>query len=43
MEEERVEPKKLAMTSTKKEMLDAYNALLKQLKEKREAGNQEEV
>jgi hypothetical protein len=37
MEEERVEPKKLTMTSTKKEMLDAYNALLKQLKEKREA------
>ncbi len=37
MEEQEIQPKKLSMSSTKKEMMDAYNALLKQLKEKREA------
>ena len=34
--DEKKEPKKLSMTSTKHEMLEAYNALLKQLQEKRE-------
>ncbi|GAF70239.1 unnamed protein product, partial [marine sediment metagenome] len=37
MAEEKIEPKELSMSNTKKEMLDAYNALLKQLQEKREA------
>lgn len=37
MSEEEIKPKELSMSNTKKEMLDAYNALLKQLQEKREA------
>jgi hypothetical protein len=37
MEEQRLEPKKPSMSNTKKEMMDAYNTLLKKLKEKREA------
>ena len=37
MTEEKIKPKELSMSNTKKEMLDAYNALLKQLREKREA------
>jgi len=37
MAEEKIQPKVLSMSSTKKEMLDSYNALLKQLQEKREA------
>ena len=37
MEEGKIESKKLSMSNTKKEMMDAYNKLLKQLKEKREA------
>jgi len=37
MAEEKIKPKELSMSNTKKEMLDAYNALLKQLQEKREA------
>jgi hypothetical protein len=37
MVEEKIKPKELSMSNTKKEMLDAYNALLKQLQEKREA------
>jgi hypothetical protein len=32
--EEKKDPKKLSMTSTKQEMLDSYNSLLKQLQEK---------
>jgi len=36
MAEEKIQPKGLSMSSTKKEMMDAYNALLKQLQEKRE-------
>jgi len=37
MAEEKIKPKELSMSNTKKEMLNAYNALLKQLQEKREA------
>ena len=37
MAEERIKTKEISMSNTKKEMLDAYNALLKQLQEKREA------
>ncbi len=37
MAEEKIPPKKLSMTNTKKEMVDAYNALLKQLEEKEKA------
>jgi hypothetical protein len=37
MAEEKIQTKALSMSNTKKEMLDAYNALLKQLQEKREA------
>jgi predicted nucleic acid-binding Zn-ribbon protein len=37
MESKRPEVKKLSMTSTKQEMLDAYHAVLKQLEEKNEA------
>jgi len=37
MSEEKIKPKELSMSNTKKDMLDAYNALLKQLQEKREA------
>jgi len=37
MEEEKIQPKQLSMSNTKKEMLETYNALLKQLQEKREA------
>ena len=36
MEDQKIESKKLTMANTKKEMMDAYNRLLKQLKEKRE-------
>ncbi|MFH0812796.1 MAG: hypothetical protein V2A69_08150 [Pseudomonadota bacterium] len=36
MEEKRPEPKKISMSSTKQEMIEAYNALLKQLQERRE-------
>ena len=32
--EEKKDSKKLSMTSTKQEMLDSYNSLLKQLQEK---------
>ena len=34
MDPKKPEPKKMSMTSTKQEMLDAYNAVLKQLQEK---------
>jgi hypothetical protein len=37
MTEEKIPSKKLSMTNTKKEMVDAYNALLKQLEEKEKA------
>jgi len=37
MAEEKIKPKELSMSNTKKEMLDVYNILLKQLQEKREA------
>ena len=37
MAEEKIKPKELSMSNTKKEMLDSYNALLKQLQEKRKA------
>ena len=37
MEEKKAQPKKLSTTSTKQEMMEAYNALLKQLEEKRDA------
>lgn len=37
MDARKSEPKKLSMTSTKQEMLDAYNNVLKQLQEKDEA------
>jgi len=33
----KVTPKKISMASTKKEMLEAYNALLAQIQEKSEA------
>ena len=36
MTEEKMKPKALSMSNTKKEMLDAYSTLLKQLQEKRE-------
>jgi hypothetical protein len=35
MADEKVQPKRLTMTNTKKQMIEAYNALLKQLEEKR--------
>ena len=34
--EQKKDAKKLSMKSTKEEMLDAYNTILKQLQEKRE-------
>jgi len=37
MESKKPDPKKLSMSSTKQEMLDAYNAVLNELKEKEEA------
>lgn len=37
MAEEKIQSKKLSMTNTKKEMVEAYNALLRQLEEKEEA------
>lgn len=37
MTEKKTEPKGISMTNTKQEMLEAYNALLKQLQEKSEA------
>jgi hypothetical protein len=37
MEEEKIQPKALSMSNTKKEMLEAYSMLLKKLKEKRES------
>jgi len=37
MAEEKIQPTQLSMSNTKKEMLETYNALLKQLQEKREA------
>nr|MBS0022246.1 hypothetical protein [Gammaproteobacteria bacterium] len=37
MTEEKIQSKKLSMTNTKKEMVDAYNALLRQLEEKEKA------
>lgn len=37
MEEKKAQPKKLSMTSTKQEMMEAYHGLLKQLEEKKEA------
>jgi len=36
MEEKKVQPKKLSLSSTKQEMMEAYQGLLKQLEEKRE-------
>ena len=37
MAEEKIKPKAMSMSNTKKEMIDTYNALLKQLQEKSEA------
>ncbi|MCL4386339.1 MAG: hypothetical protein M1475_02510 [Actinobacteria bacterium] len=37
MAEEKIKPRVLSMSNTKKEMIDTYNALLKQLQEKSEA------
>lgn len=37
MDAKKPDPKKLSMSSTKQEMLDAYNAVLRELKEKEEA------
>jgi len=37
MNEKTPESKRLSMSNTKKEMLDAYHGLLKELKEKKEA------
>ena len=37
MEEKKFQPKKLSLSSTKQEMLEAYNAVLKQLEAQREA------
>jgi len=37
MAEEKIKPKVLSTSNTKKEMIDTYNALLKQLQEKRES------
>ncbi len=37
MDAKKGEPKKLSMASTKQEMMDAYNAVLKQLREKEES------
>jgi hypothetical protein len=37
MEEKKMQPKKLSMASTKQEMLEAYQSLLRQLEEKKEA------
>ncbi|MCL6088174.1 MAG: hypothetical protein M1475_07150 [Actinobacteria bacterium] len=37
MAEEKIKPKVLSMSNTKKEMIDTYNTLLKQLQEKSEA------
>lgn len=37
MENENFKPKKLSMTNTKKELLDAYNELVKKLMEKEKA------
>ena len=37
MTDQNNQPQKLTMANTKKEMMDAYNTLLKQLKEKRQA------
>ena len=37
MEEQKIQPEQLSMSNTKKEMLETYNALLKQLQEKKEA------
>jgi hypothetical protein len=36
MEEKKAQPKKISVTNTKQEMMEAYNTLLKQLEEKRE-------
>jgi len=37
MTEKKIQPKRISKSNTKQEMLDAYNALLNQLEEKREA------
>ena len=37
MTEKKIQPKRISKSNTKQEMLDAYNTLLKQLEEKREA------
>ncbi len=37
MEEKKSQPKKLSLSSTKQEMLEAYNAVVKQLEAQREA------
>jgi len=37
MTEQKIQPKRLSMSNTKKEMLDAYNSLLKKIQEKKEA------
>jgi len=36
MEEKKIQPKKLSLSNTKQEMMEAYQALLKQLEEKKE-------
>ena len=38
MTEEKIKPKELSISDTRKEMLDAYNALVRQVREKRESG-----
>ncbi len=37
MEEKKIQPKKLSLSNTKQEMLEAYNTVLKQLEAQREA------
>jgi len=37
MEEKKVQPKKLSLTNTKQEMMEAYHSLLKQMDERKEA------
>ena len=37
MEEKKVQPKKLSLSNTKQEMMEAYHSLLKQMEEKKEA------
>jgi hypothetical protein len=37
MEEKKIQPRKLTLSNTKQEMLEAYNTVLKQLEAQREA------